>query len=75
MDCEEKNRLIAEHHLASLAYSQAVRALRGSPVSVSEEYGQLQAEVEAARSKSQQAGVALRDHVVEHGCMARATVR
>ena len=29
MECEEKARLVEEHHVAALAFSQAVRTLNG----------------------------------------------
>lgn len=69
MGCEEKARLVEEHHHAALAYSQAARTLNGkmrnTPAS---EYKKLREVMEEARTKSQEAHAAVQRHILEHGC-------
>jgi hypothetical protein len=69
MECEEKARLVAEHHVAALAFSQAVRALTGrmktSNVAEHERLGTVK---EETRVKSIEARTALERHRREHGC-------
>ena len=67
MDCEEKARLVEEHHQAALAYSLAARVLNASR-GRDAEHEQRRAAADAARNKSKEARAALKRHIAEHGC-------
>jgi hypothetical protein len=67
MECGEKSSLVEEHHHAALAYSKATRALNRSAVSHPEHQRRLNL-VNEARTKSQEARLAVERHVAEHGC-------
>jgi hypothetical protein len=67
--CEEKARLVEEHHRAALAYSQALRALNQQrKVSSAPEYQRLRKTVDDKVANSEKARLALQRHQTEHGC-------
>jgi hypothetical protein len=69
MVCEEKRRLLAEYEVATAGFSAAVTQLqRKMGTSLKAEYDRLQRASDEARMKSEQARLALEQHVVAHGC-------
>lgn len=69
MECEEKAKLIEEHHRAALAYSLAARAVNGKTRSATvAEYKQRRQAADEARIRSKRAHAALERHIAEHGC-------
>ena len=69
MTCEEKSRLIRDHHEAALAYSKAARTFKNlTELLPSDQLEQSRTAVESARIKSEQARLAVASHTVEHGC-------
>ena len=67
MECEEKARLVGEHHRAALVYAQLARALNASRVQ-NADHERLRATAGAARKASKEARAALERHQTEHGC-------
>ena len=67
--CEEKTKLVEEHHRAALAYSRALRALnqqrKGSSAA---EYQRLRKTVDDEAANSEKARLALQHHQTEHRC-------
>jgi hypothetical protein len=69
MVCEEKARLIEEHHQASLVYSRAARALNGTRGTLpASEYVKLRAAADEARIKTTETSLAVERRIAEHGC-------
>jgi hypothetical protein len=69
MSCEEKTRLAQEYEAATAKFAQAVRELqRNIGTSTSAEYERLQRASDEARVKSEQARLALEQHVAAHDC-------
>jgi hypothetical protein len=69
MSCEEKTRLLLEYSNATDAFSIAVQELRKKiGTSSREEHQRLERVTLEARVKSEQARLALEEHVVTHGC-------
>jgi hypothetical protein len=66
MECEEKARLVEEHHRAALAYSMAARVLNASRARDAE-HEKWRAAADKARTKSKEAREALERHQAEHG--------
>ena len=67
MLCEEKVRLVEEHHRAALEYSRAVRKLNSRGCTASERELLREAKNNAS-AKCKEAHFALISHVNEHGC-------
>ena len=69
MGCEEKARLVEEYSLATLAFSMTVDELhRRTGTSPLEEYKRLERISSEGRVKSEQARLALEQHIAAHGC-------
>ena len=69
MECDEKIRLVEEHHRAAFAYSHAVRDMNAKMRNASvAEYKILRATTDEARIKSTEARTALDRHQAEHRC-------
>lgn len=69
MSCEEKARLVEEHHLKALAYARAARALnRSRGTSSAVEYSRLRVAAANAKAKSAEARLAIMQHIEDHGC-------
>ena len=69
MACEEKGRLLAAYELATKQFAASVTDLhQKTGVSKKAEYDQLQRVSAEARNKSEQARLALEQHVSTHGC-------
>ena len=69
MLCAERTRLLAEYSDATDAFSMAVQELRIKiEMSSREEHQRLERVTLEARMKSEQAKLALEEHVVTHGC-------
>jgi hypothetical protein len=69
MPCEEKTRLATEYDAATSAFSEAVKELhRKIGTSPKEEYQRLERISAEARVKSEQARLALEQHVSAHLC-------
>jgi hypothetical protein len=69
MNCEEKTRLATEYEAATSAFSQAVKQLhRKIGTSPKEEYQRLERISSEARVKSEQARLALEQHITTHRC-------
>jgi transposase-like protein len=69
MACEEKARLVAEYEETTKKFSASITELqRKMGTSPKAEYDRLQHTVDEARLKSEQARLALDQHVVKHGC-------
>jgi hypothetical protein len=69
MVCGEKTRLVEEYSMATQAFTRAVQELRRKiGTSPREEYKRLERISLEARLKSEQARLALEQHVVAHGC-------
>jgi len=67
--CDEKARLVEEHHRAAIAYSQALRALNQQKKILSApEYQRLRKTVDEKAAESEKARLALQRHQAEHGC-------
>jgi hypothetical protein len=67
--CEEKARLTLEYEAATTTFSQTVADLREKMgVSPKEEYERLQRVSEEWRVHSEQARLALEQHIAAHGC-------
>jgi hypothetical protein len=69
MNCEEKARLAAEYDTATGKFSGAVKELREKMgTSPKEEYERLDRAANEARVKSEQARLALEQHIAAHRC-------
>lgn len=67
--CEEKKRLAAEYEATTARFAESVRELnRKMGTSPKSEYDRLQRASDEARIKSEQARLALEQHVADHGC-------
>ena len=69
MNCEEKSRLAAEYENSTAKFSEAVTELRKKMgTSAKEEYQRLDRAANEARVKSEQARLALEQHIAAHRC-------
>jgi hypothetical protein len=69
MACDEKTRLATEYDAATSAFSEAVKELhRKIGTSPKEEYKRLERISSEARVKSEQARLALEQHISAHRC-------
>jgi hypothetical protein len=69
MSCEVKIRLTFEYETATTLFSEAVTELRRKiGISTRENYEQLGRRANEARVKSEQARLALEQHIAEHRC-------
>jgi len=69
MSCEEKNRLTQDYQAATVTFAEAVgQLLRNVGASTMAEYERLQRISEQARMKSEQARLALEQHIAAHDC-------
>jgi hypothetical protein len=69
MPCEEKARLVMEYDAATTAFCEAVTELhRKIGTSPKEEYKRLERISTEARVKSEQARLALEQHISTHRC-------
>ena len=69
MTCEEKQRLVAEYELATKKFSGAVTELQQKMgTSPKADYDRLSRAADEARVKSEQARLALEQHVAAHRC-------
>jgi len=69
MNCEEKSRLATEYESSTAKFSEAVTDLRKKTgTSAKEEYQRLDRAANEARVKSEQARLALEQHIAAHGC-------
>ena len=69
MDCEVKIRLTSQYEEATTLFSEAVTELRRKiGISTREDYEQLGRRTNDARVKSEQARLALEQHIAEHRC-------
>jgi hypothetical protein len=67
--CEEKGRLTAEYQKATESFSKSVNELRQKTgTSLAEEYKRLQRISEEWRIRSEQARLALEQHLAAHRC-------
>jgi hypothetical protein len=69
MACEEKRQLVAEYEMAAKKFAKAVSDLREKAgTSAKKEYDQLSRVSDDARIKSEQARLAVEQHVAGHDC-------
>jgi hypothetical protein len=69
MNCEEKSRLAIEYEASTMKFSEAVTELRKKMgTSAREEYQRLDRAANEARVKSEQARLALEQHIAAHRC-------
>jgi len=69
LTCEQKKRLANEYEAATRKFSEAVRELRKKlGISTIEEYQRLDRAANEARVKSEQARLALEQHIASHCC-------
>jgi len=69
MSCEEKRRLATEYEATTAKFSDAVTELRKKMgTSAKEEYQRLDRAANEARVKSEQARLALEQHISAHRC-------
>jgi hypothetical protein len=69
MACEEKQRLVAEYESATKKFSDAVTELqRKMGTSPKADYDRLSRVADEARLKSEQARLAVEQHVAAHRC-------
>ena len=69
MGCEQRQQLAAEYEAATSKFAEAVRQLqRDIGTSTSAEYQRLRRLADEARVKSEQARLALEQHVAMHSC-------
>jgi hypothetical protein len=67
--CELKAQLVDEYHASTNAFAATVTALQQKMgTSPKAEYDRLQRATDEARLKSEQARLALEQHVAAHGC-------
>ena len=69
MSCEEKTRLAMEYDAATSKFSEAVRELHQRiGTSPKDEYDRLERASNEARVRSEQARLALEQHIAAHRC-------
>jgi hypothetical protein len=69
MTCQEKARLAQDYEAATVRFSEAVgRLQRNIGTSTRADYERLQRISDEARVKSEQARLALEQHLAAHGC-------
>ena len=69
LSCEEKTRLLMEYEAATSTFSEAVKELhRKIGTSPKEEYKRLERISSVARVKSEQARLAIEQHIAAHRC-------
>lgn len=69
MSCKEKERLVNEYEAATEHFSEAVAALQDKIGTMpKEEYQRLDRAADEQRMKSEQARLALEQHIAAHGC-------
>jgi ATP-dependent helicase YprA (DUF1998 family) len=69
MNCEEKTRLAAQYDAATTKFSEAVTELRQKMGTLlKEDYQRLDRAANEARVKSEQARLALEQHIAAHNC-------
>jgi hypothetical protein len=69
MGCEEKARLLKEYNVATLGFSETVKELHQRiGTSPKDEYKRLAQISDEARVKSEQARLALEQHIASHSC-------
>jgi hypothetical protein len=69
VSCEEKTRLAMEYDAATSKFSEAVRELhRRIGTSPKDEYDRLERASNEARVRSEQARLALEQHIAAHRC-------
>jgi len=69
MNCEEKSRLAIEYEASTMKFSEAVTELRKKMgTSAKDEYQRLDRAANEARVKSEQARLALEQHIAAHRC-------
>lgn len=69
MICEEKTRLVSEFEAATTKFAEAVTELqRKTGTSQKNDYERLSHATVEARVKSEQARLALEQHIAAHGC-------
>jgi len=69
VNCDEKTRLAMEYEDATTGFSHAVTELRRKMgVSAKEAYERLDRAANEARAKSEQARLALEQHIAAHRC-------
>ena len=69
MNCEEKSRLATEYESSTMKFSEAVTELRKKMgTSAKDEYQRLDRAANEARVKSEQARLALEQHIAAHRC-------
>ena len=69
MNCEEKNRLATEYESSTAKFAEAVAELRKKMgTSAKEDYDRLDRAANEARVKSEQARLALEQHIAAHRC-------
>jgi ATP-dependent helicase YprA (DUF1998 family) len=69
VSCKEKNRLTKEYDDTTAKFSEAVRELRQKMgTSLKEEFDRLERAADEARVRSEQARLALEQHIAAHHC-------
>jgi hypothetical protein len=69
VNCEEKNRLATEYESSTAKFADAVTELRKKMgTSAKEDYDRLDRAANEARVKSEQARLALEQHIAGHRC-------
>lgn len=69
MSCEEKERLVIEYEATTGRFSEAVAELNDKLKTMpKEEYERLERAANEHRMKSEQARLALEQHIAAHGC-------
>jgi len=69
MTCEEKARLVSDYEIAAKKFAQAVAELqRKIGTSTKAEFERLTRAADEARLKSEQARLALEQHIAAHNC-------
>ena len=67
--CEEKTRLVSDYETAAKTFAAAVGDLqRKTGTSSKAEYEELHRSIDKTRLKSEQARIALEQHIAIHGC-------
>jgi hypothetical protein len=68
-DCDEKTRLAQQYEFETAQFSEAVKELSQKiGTSSKEEYARLERVANQSRVKSEQARLALEQHITSHGC-------
>ena len=69
MSCKEKDRLVSEYEATTVHFSEAVAELNDKIGTMpKEEYQRLDRAADEHRMKSEQARLALEQHIAAHGC-------